>query len=116
MPGNVQALFLLLVFIVPGFVFVEVRSESWRCDMDLDARPVAACPARQAQPCTGPNEERRLLHGCAGDDSSGLRCAPGPITPPGRYKPKAKPWQKLEEEEVVLLNTANVDAIRLMRL
>lgn len=38
------------------------------------------------------------------------------ITPPGRYKPKAKPWQKLEEEEVVLLNTANVDAIRLMRL
>jgi hypothetical protein len=36
------------------------------------------------------------------------------ITPPGRYKPNGKRWQKLQEGEVVLLNTSNVDAIRLM--
>jgi len=36
------------------------------------------------------------------------------ITPPGRYKPNGKRWQKLQDGEVVLLNTANVDAIRLM--
>ena len=36
MPGNVQALFLLLLFIVPGFVFVEV---------DARRRPAQKLPA-----------------------------------------------------------------------
>lgn len=37
------------------------------------------------------------------------------ITPPGRYKPKGQSWQKLEDNEVVLLNTSNVDAIRVIQ-
>ncbi len=36
------------------------------------------------------------------------------ILPPGRYKPKGRPWQELQEAEVILLNTSNVDAIRIM--
>ncbi|MHC4400222.1 MAG: DUF6338 family protein [Planctomycetota bacterium] len=36
------------------------------------------------------------------------------VIPPGRYKPKGKRWPKLQEGEIVLLNTANVDAVRLM--
>lgn len=38
------------------------------------------------------------------------------IKPPGRYKPKGQAWQKLEDTEVVLLNTSNVDAIRIIKL
>ena len=36
------------------------------------------------------------------------------IRPPGRYKPKGKRWQKLQDGETVLLNTTNIDAIRIM--
>ncbi len=36
------------------------------------------------------------------------------IVPPGRYKPKGRPWQKLLDGETVLLNTSNVDAIRIL--
>jgi len=38
------------------------------------------------------------------------------ITPPGRYKPKGQPWQNLQSGEIVLLNTSNVNAIRMMWL
>ena len=38
------------------------------------------------------------------------------IKPPGRYKPKGQPWQYLEDKEVVLPNTSNVDAIRIIEL
>lgn len=38
------------------------------------------------------------------------------IRPPGRYKPKGQAWQSLENKEVVLLNTSNVDAIRIIEL
>jgi len=38
------------------------------------------------------------------------------IRAPGRYKPKGQPWQNREETEVILLNTSNVDAIRVMKL
>lgn len=38
------------------------------------------------------------------------------IIPPGRYKPKGQAWQNLEDKEVVLLNTSNVDAIRIIEL
>jgi len=38
------------------------------------------------------------------------------IRPPGRYKPNGQGWQNLQEAEVIVLNTSNVDAIRFMWL
>ena len=37
------------------------------------------------------------------------------VIPPGRYKAAGQPWQPLQDGEVVLLNTSNVDAIRIIQ-
>ncbi len=36
------------------------------------------------------------------------------ISPPGRYKPKDRDWQSLQMGETVVLNTTNVDALRII--
>jgi len=37
------------------------------------------------------------------------------ITPPGHYRPKGRTWENLQDGELVLLNTSNVDAIRILQ-
>ncbi len=37
------------------------------------------------------------------------------VIPPGRYKPAGQSWQALQDGEVVLLNTSNVDAMRIIQ-
>lgn len=202
MPGNVQGLLLLLVFIVPGFVFVEVDTRRrpaqklaafdktvisvlfstivhavllwpilfflWLLSVDLarllDPTWLFGCLASHVllaytglllyflvciaiavfcgvkvgvvtrtwtpvfsrvikrdkpNPVLIQMKNGDFYTGILGTIPADYDVLQGPakdftITPPGRYKPHEKRWQKLQDGEVVLLNTANVDAIRIM--